>query len=111
LGNQQVRVIRKGSRAEQWLPGSNDAFVWLRLYLAEIGGVGPADPLWVTLRKRRGADGAMARIPLTYEALRAVLRRANAKLGTNWSMHDYADLFVMPTSARGSPCGVGWEPR
>jgi len=55
-GNQQVRVIRKGSRAEQWLPGSNDAFVWLRLYLAEIGGVGPAD----TLRKRRGTDGAMA---------------------------------------------------
>jgi integrase/recombinase XerD len=87
-GNQQVRVVRKGTRAEQWLPGSNEAFVWLRLYLAEVGGVGPADPLWVTLRKRRGADGTMARIALTYEALRAVLRRANQKLRTNWSMHD-----------------------
>ncbi len=87
-GNQQVRVIRKGTRAEQWLPGSNEAFVWLRLYLAEVGGVDPADPLWVTLRKRRGPDGALTRIPLTYEALRAVLRRANQKLGTNWSMHD-----------------------
>jgi len=87
-GNQQVRVIRKGSRAEQWLPGSHEAFVWLRLYIAEVGGIGPTDPLWVTLRKRRGTDGSMARIPLTYEALRAVLRRANQKLGANWSMHD-----------------------
>jgi integrase/recombinase XerD len=25
---------------------------------------------------------------LTYDALRAVLRRANAALGTNWTMHD-----------------------
>jgi integrase/recombinase XerD len=87
-GNQQVRVIRKGTRAEQWLPASNSAFVWLRLYLAEIGGVGPADPLWVTLRRRRDGSGEMARVPMNYEALRAVLRRANQKLGTNWSMHD-----------------------
>lgn len=87
-GNQMVRVIRKGSRAEQWLPGSNSAFVWLRLYLAEIGGVAPADPLWVTLRRRCDGVGGMARVPMTYEALRAVLRRANQKLGTNWSMHD-----------------------
>jgi integrase/recombinase XerD len=98
-GNQQVRVIRKGSRAEQWLPGSNDAFVWLRLYLAEIGGVGPADPLWVTLRKRRGTDGTMARIPLTYEALRAVLRRANAKMGTNWTMHDLRHTCALRMAA------------
>ncbi|MFT3872669.1 MAG: site-specific integrase [Nocardioides sp.] len=102
-GNQQVRVIRKGSRAEQWLPGSNDAFVWLRLYLAEIGdgagGVGPADPLWVTLRRRRGADGKLARRPLTYEALRAVLRRANAKLGTNWSMHDLRHTCALRMAA------------
>lgn len=98
-GNQQVRVIRKGSRAEQWLPGSNDAFVWLRLYLAEISGVGPADPLWVTLRKRRGSDGTMARIPLTYEALRAVLRRANAKLGTNWTMHDLRHTCALRMAA------------
>jgi len=98
-GNQQVRVIRKGSRAEQWLPGSNDAFVWLRLYLAEIGGVGPADPLWVTLRRRRDADGKLARIPLSYEALRAVLRRANAKLGTNWSMHDLRHTCALRMAA------------
>lgn len=94
-GNQQVRVIRKGSRVEQWLPGSHEAFVWLRLYIAEVDGIGPTDPLWVTLRKRRGPDGAMARIPLTYEALRAVLRRANQKLGANWSMHDLRHTCAM----------------
>jgi integrase len=97
-GNQQVRVIRKGTRAEQWLPGSNEAFVWLRLYLAEAG-VGVADPLWVTLRRRRGTDGMMDRIPLTYEALRAVLRRANAKLGANWTMHDLRHTCALRMAA------------
>jgi len=98
-GNQQVLVIRKGSRAEQWLPGSNESFVWLRLYVAEVGDIGPADPLWVTLRKRRSADGSMSRIPLTYEALRAVLRRANQKLGTNWSMHDLRHTCALRMAA------------
>jgi len=27
-------------------------------------------------------------VPLTYDALRAVLRRANDHLGANWTMHD-----------------------
>ena len=27
-GDQLVRVVRKGTRAEQWLPASPDAFVW-----------------------------------------------------------------------------------
>ncbi|GAA5172039.1 hypothetical protein GCM10023321_71360 [Pseudonocardia eucalypti] len=98
-GNQQVRVIRKGTRAEQWLPASNSAFVWLRLYLAEIGGVAPADPLWVTLRRRRGEDGELVRVPLNYEALRAMLRRANAKLGTNWSMHDLRHTCALRMAA------------
>lgn len=97
-GNQQVRVVRKGSRAEQWLPGSNEAFVWLRLYLAEVGG-GMRDPLWVTLRNRRRADGAMDRAPLTYDALRAVVRRANAKLGTNWTMHDLRHTCALRMAA------------
>ena len=35
-GEQLVRVTRKGSGAEQWLPASPDAFVWMRLYLAEL---------------------------------------------------------------------------
>ncbi|WP_309231808.1 site-specific integrase [Nocardia sp. SYP-A9097] len=46
-GDQRVRVIRKGTRAEQWLPASPEAFVWLRLYLADVGEpVDPNQPLW-----------------------------------------------------------------
>lgn len=86
-GDQLVRVRRKGTQAEQWLPASSDAFVWLRLYLDEIGGAGPDDPVWQTLRRRdRGAG--LQRQPLNYDALRAVLRRANEALGSNWTMHD-----------------------
>lgn len=89
-GNQLIRVCRKGSGEEQWLQASPEAFVWLRLYLNDLGMVlASEDPLWVTLRRRRGApDTALKRLPLTYDALRAVLRRANAKLGANWTMHD-----------------------
>lgn len=87
-GDQLVRVRRKGTSAEQWLPGSNDAFVWLRLYLDCIGPLAPGDSLWWTLRRRCGSDHKPVRQPLTYDALRAVLRRANEALDTNWTMHD-----------------------
>ncbi|MEV4539299.1 site-specific integrase [Asanoa sp. NPDC049518] len=86
-GEQLVRVRRKGTDAEQWLPASPDAFVWLRLYLAELPRLAGSDALWWTLR-RRHRDGRAHRVPLDYDALRAVLRRANALLGTNWTMHD-----------------------
>lgn len=86
-GDQQLRVIRKGSRAEQWLPASPEVFLWIRLYINEIPDWNPQGPLWWTLRRRDHGDG-LARQPMNYEALRAVLRRANALLGTNWSMHD-----------------------
>jgi integrase/recombinase XerD len=88
-GDQLIRVRRKGSGAEQWLPASPEAFVWLRLYVADLGDL-PADgPIWLTLRRRRtGGGGTPERRPLNYEALRAVLRRANTALGSNWSMHD-----------------------
>lgn len=83
-GEQLIRVVRKGTRAQQWLPASPDSFVWLRLYLADIGtSVDPDEPLWRTLRRRGGT-----RRTLTYDAWRAVLRRANTALGTNWTMHD-----------------------
>lgn len=84
----QGRVIRKGTRAEQWLPASSESFVWLRLYLADLGQpLAPNAPLWWTLRRRDHGDG-LRRQPMNYEALRAVLRRVNATLATNWTMHD-----------------------
>lgn len=87
-GEQQIRVIRKGTRCEQWLPASPEAFVWIRLYLADlVAPLRPGDPLWQTLR-RRDRGGGLRRQPLNYEALRAVFRRLNQLLGTNWTMHD-----------------------
>ena len=82
-GSQLITVIRKGSRAIQPLPASPDAFVWLRLYQAELAGLvpsGPDDLLWWTLRKPFRA--------LSYHAARAMFTRANAVLGANWSLHD-----------------------
>jgi integrase len=86
-GEQLVRVFRKGSDAEQWLPASPEAFVWIRLYLAEFGRLESNEPLWWTLRRRDHGDG-LRRQPMNYEALRAVFRRVNALLGSNYSMHD-----------------------
>jgi integrase/recombinase XerD len=86
-GEQLVRVFRKGNDAEQWLPASPEAFVWIRLYLAELGALEPNEPLWWTLRRRDHGDG-LRRQPMSYEALRAVFRRVNALLDTNYSMHD-----------------------
>ncbi|MGK2902138.1 MAG: tyrosine-type recombinase/integrase [Mycobacterium sp.] len=88
-GDQLVRVSRKGSGAAQWLPASSDAFVWLRLYLDDLGDPpSPNEPLWQTLRRRDLGSGPLRRRPMTYEALRAVFRRVNTLLGSNWSMHD-----------------------
>jgi integrase len=86
-GDQLIRVRRKGSGAEQWLPASPDSFVWLRLYLADIQGVATNEPVWWTLRRRDHGSGR-ERQPLSPDTLRAVLRRANALLGANWSLHD-----------------------
>ncbi|MGI8312935.1 tyrosine-type recombinase/integrase [Saccharopolyspora hattusasensis] len=86
-GEQLVRVFRKGTDAEQWLPASSEAFVWIRLYLAELGSLEQNEPLWWTLRRRDHGDG-LRRQPMNYEALRAVFRRVNVLLGTNYSMHD-----------------------
>jgi integrase len=82
-GQQLITVIRKGSRAMQRLPASPDAFVWLRLYQAEMQGKVPAgrdQPLWWMLRRPFR--------PLTYHAARAMFVRGGALLGANWSLHD-----------------------
>ena len=82
-GQQLITVIRKGSRALQPVPASADAFVWLRLYQAQMTGLVPPgrdQPLWWTLRRPFG--------PLTYHAAYRMFTRANAALGANWSLHD-----------------------
>lgn len=87
-GEQLVCVRRKGTKAPQWLPVSPEAVVWLRLYLADLGRLPePEEPLWWTLRRRDYGKGLTLQ-PMNYEALRAVFRRVNATLGTNWTMHD-----------------------
>lgn len=87
-GEQRVRVYRKGTGAEQWLPTGPDALIWLRLYLADLSvPLESDDPVWQTLRRRNRGQG-LQRQPMNYEALRAVFRRANALLGSNWTMHD-----------------------
>jgi integrase len=69
-GDQLVRVVRKGTRAEQWLPASGESFVWARLYLADLTvPLDPDGPLWWTLRPRQ-RNGVRARQVLSYEAAR-----------------------------------------
>jgi site-specific recombinase XerD len=82
-GQQLITVIRKGTRALQPLPAAPDAFVWLRLYQAQLAELVPSgrdEPLWWTLRRPLRA--------LSYDAARAMFTRANAALGSNWSLHD-----------------------
>jgi integrase len=79
-GTQRIAVRREGSERMQWLPASADAFVWLRLYQQhQLRPVGE-QALWLTRRSPHGA--------LTYSAARRMLQRANAALGTSWTLHD-----------------------
>lgn len=81
-GRQLITVVRKGTGAEQQLPASTDAFVWLRLYQLERDSAIPTgrrDPLWWTLR-------SPAR-PLTYHAVHRMFERVNARAGTAATLH------------------------
>jgi integrase len=82
-GQQLITVIRKGTRQLQQLPASPDAFVWLRLYQAQMQGLVPGgldQPLWWTLRRPFR--------PLAYHAAHRMFTRASAVLGANWTLHD-----------------------
>ncbi len=76
----RIWVVSKGSRVLQEVPASPEAFGYLAVYLDEHGLPEPEQPVWRALHGRPR--------PLTYSAMRAVLNRANAKLGTNWTLHD-----------------------
>ena len=81
-GRQLIAVVRKGTREVQELPASTDAFVWLRLYQAEMGGLiprGRRQPLWWTLR-------APTR-PLTYHAVHRMFERAAGRSGSAVTLH------------------------
>lgn len=79
VGRQLIAVNRKGDRRLQWLPASADAFVWLRLYEAHQTRPEGQAALWLTRRAPHR--------PLTYSAMRRALQRANARLGTAWTLH------------------------
>ena len=69
-GRQLITVTRKGTGELQQLPASTDAFVWLRLYQAEMGrliAAGRGQPLWWTLRRPVR--------PLTYHAVHRMFER------------------------------------
>ncbi len=86
-GGQAVRLITKGTRAAQWVAASPDFFRWLARYLAARGEIAPEAALWQTLR-------APYR-PLNYQALRKILARINATLGTNLVLHDFRHTCAM----------------
>jgi integrase len=104
-GQQLITVIRKGSRALQPLPASPDAFVWLRLYQAQLVGMvaaGPDQPLWWTRRAPLRA--------LNYHAARAMFTRANTALGSNWTLHDlrHTAAYRMARDPQMSLTDVQW---
>jgi site-specific recombinase XerD len=81
-GRQLITVVRKGSRELQQLPASTDAFVWLRLYQAEMDGLipeGRRQPLWWASRRP-------AR-PLAYHAAHRMFERVNDRAGTTATLH------------------------
>ena len=102
VGSQRIGVLRKGSGRLQWLPASGDAFVWLRLYQAHQPRPAGQDALWLTRRAPHR--------PLSYPALRRVLQRANAELGTRWTLHDlrHTAAYRMTADPRLSLTDVQW---
>lgn len=77
---QRIWVVSKGSRRLEPVPASGLAFTLLAAYLQEAGLPQVGEPVWRTLRGETR--------PLSYWALRRILQRANARLGTNWTAHD-----------------------
>ena len=81
-GRQLITVIRKGTGELRELPASTDAFVWLRLYQAEMEGLipkGRRQPLWWTLRRPVR--------PLTYHAVHRMFERAGEAAGSRATLH------------------------
>jgi site-specific recombinase XerD len=81
-GRQLITVVRQGTRELAQLPASADAFVWLRLYQAEMDGLVPAgrrQPLWWTLRRPVR--------PLPYHAVHRMFERVTGQAGSTATLH------------------------
>jgi integrase len=85
--NGGVHVISKGVRQREWTPVSADSLLWTAFYLGQLPRRPTSAPLWATIAKPH--------TPLNYMALRAVLRRANARLGLNVTLHDLRHTCAM----------------
>jgi len=90
-GGQRVRLLGKGTRHPLWVAASPAFFLWLARYLAERPPRPATAPLWVTLRRPTR--------PLGYQALRAVLLRINARLGTDLVLHDFRHTCALRLAA------------
>jgi site-specific recombinase XerD len=80
VANLMIEVRRKGTGRLQRLPASSDAFVWWRLYESQITRPPGETAVWLTRRSPV--------VALSYPAMRRVIQRANARLGTGWTLHD-----------------------
>jgi site-specific recombinase XerD len=102
VGTQRIGVHRKGSGRLQWLPASPDAFVWLRFYQQHQPRPAGEHALWLTRR--------VPHRPLSYPAIRRVMQRANATLGTHWTLHDlrHTAAYRMAEDPKLSLTDVQW---
>jgi integrase len=101
-GRQAIRLVGKGSREERWVATSPESLTWLARYLAAGFAAGPGEPLWWTVRGARRA--------LSYWTLRAVLARANRRLGSNWVLHDLRHTCAMRLASDPEVTLVGVDP-
>ena len=83
---QRMSVVSEGSRERRLVPLSPEALMWLSRYLGTLVDAS-SGPLWRTVRGEPR--------PLTYNAARRVLQRANSRLGTNWTLHDLRHTAAM----------------
>lgn len=85
-GQGVIAIEPKGGLGTRiWIPAAPESFVWIARYLASRPGDGTEGPLWLTLRSPHP--------PMDYFALRQVLERANRRLGTNYTWHDFRHTF------------------
>lgn len=87
-GQGVVSVEPKGGLGSRiWIPAAPESFVWIARYLATRPVYAADGPLWLTLRPPH--------VPMDYFALRQVLERANRRLGTNYTWHDFRHTFSL----------------